>query len=54
MKKYQIIYADPLGDLSRVELFARPDSQRDLMGKNTFDGWDVWGNEVKSDLVFFK
>lgn len=29
-----------LGDLPRVELFAR----------NTTEGWDVWGNEVKCDL----
>lgn len=29
-----------VGDLPRVELFAR----------NTTDGWDVWGNEVESDL----
>jgi N6-adenosine-specific RNA methylase IME4 len=31
-----------LGDISRIELFAR--------GKT--DGWDVWGNEVKSDIAF--
>lgn len=29
------------GDLSRVELFARQKTP----------GWDVWGNEVKSDLT---
>jgi len=28
------------GDLPRIELFAR----------QKFDGWDVWGNEVKSDV----
>ena len=28
------------GDLPRIELFAR----------NTMQGWDVWGNEVKSDI----
>ena len=28
------------GDLSRIELFAR----------QKFDGWDVWGNEVESDV----
>lgn len=28
------------GDISRIELFAR----------NKFDGWDVWGNEVESDI----
>lgn len=31
-----------VGDLPRVELFAR----------NKTDGWDVWGNEVKSDIEF--
>ena len=31
---------DLCGDLPRVELFAREES----------DGWDVWGNEVNSDI----
>ena len=30
-----------MGDVPRVELFAR----------EKFPGWDVWGNEVKSDIV---
>ena len=38
------------GDIPRVELFARKDNKQDLWGKNTFDGWDVWGNEVKSSI----
>jgi len=38
------------GDISRIELFARKDRQLDLRGKTSFDGWDVWGNEVKSDI----
>ena len=29
-----------MGDLPRLELFAR----------NKADGWDVWGNEVASDV----
>ena len=29
-----------MGDLSRIELFARQKT----------DGWDVWGNEVESDI----
>jgi len=37
-------------DKVKVEIFARKDDQIDLWGKNTFDGWDVWGNEVKSDI----
>jgi N6-adenosine-specific RNA methylase IME4 len=31
-----------MGDLPRIELFARQKT----------DGWDVWGNEVKSDIAF--
>jgi len=34
------------GDLSRIELFAR--KENDLF--NEFEGWDVWGNEVESDI----
>lgn len=30
-----------VGDLPRIELFAR----------EKIDGWDVWGNEVKSDIL---
>jgi len=35
---------------TKLELFARSDKKIDLWGKNTFDGWDVWGDEVKSDI----
>ena len=38
------------GDLPRIELFARNNKQNILFGQNKFDGWDVWGNEVKSDI----
>jgi N6-adenosine-specific RNA methylase IME4 len=31
-----------VGDLPRIELFARQKT----------DGWDVWGNEIESDIVF--
>ena len=31
---------DLMGDLPKIELFAR----------NTTEGWDIWGNEVKSDI----
>jgi len=31
------------GDLPRVELFAR----------EKHEGWDVWGNEVESDIILF-
>jgi len=30
------------GDLPRIELFARQPTP----------GWDVWGNEVQSDIIF--
>ncbi len=37
-----------MGDLPRIELFARkPDLLFDAEG---YDGWDVWGNEVDSDI----
>ncbi len=37
-----------MGDLPRIELFARkPDLLFDAEG---YDGWDVWGNEVNSDI----
>ena len=37
-------------DKNKLELFARPDPQMRLDGTNTFDGWDIFGNEVKSDI----
>lgn len=39
------------GDIPRIELFARRDEKVDLWGKNTFDGWDAWGNEVESSIL---
>ena len=35
------LFVELAGDLSRVELFARQKTP----------GWDVWGNEVTSDLT---
>lgn len=35
---------------TKLELFARENPQLRLDGTNTFDGWDIWGNEVKSDI----
>jgi site-specific DNA-methyltransferase (adenine-specific) len=40
-----------MGDLPRVELFARETNQPTLTGKKLFDGWDTWGNEVKNDII---
>ncbi len=38
-KRIELLY----GDLPRIELFARQKTE----------GWDVWGNEVKSDIELF-
>jgi N6-adenosine-specific RNA methylase IME4 len=35
------------GDLPRIELFARKESQ--LFEDNSFRGWDVWGDEIVDD-----
>ena len=35
-----------MGNLPRLELFARKENRL----FDTFDSWDVWGNEVKSDI----
>lgn len=37
-----------LGYKNKIELFAR--KKENLFGNN-LEGWDVWGNEVKSDIV---
>jgi len=36
------------GDLPRIELFAR--KPQTLLEDPSFNGWDLWGNEVKSDI----
>jgi len=38
-----------VGDLTRVELFARK-PRNVLFPDINFKGWDVWGNEVESDM----
>lgn len=40
-----------MGDIPRIELFARPNDQINLWGKNTFDGWDQFGNEADKSIV---
>jgi len=35
------------GNVPRVELFAR---RRETLFGNNLEGWDVWGNEVESDV----
>ncbi len=37
-----------MGDLSRIELFARKESL--LFDSDCWAGWDIWGNEVESDI----
>ena len=45
VRKYIV---DLFGDVSRIELFARkPDL---LLNTEYYEGWDVWGNEVESDI----
>lgn len=39
-----------MGDIPRIELFARDQGDKDLWGGNRMDGWDTWGNEVESDI----
>src|SRR3990167_4592735 len=36
-----------MGDLPRLEMFARKENSL----FNKFEGWDVWGNEVESDIT---
>jgi len=37
-----------MGNLPRIELFARKEDL--LFDAEGFDGWDVWGNEVESNI----
>ena len=39
-----------MGNLPRVELFARGDKSKDLFNFNKFDEWDVFGNEVEDSI----
>lgn len=63
MKKYQIILADPpwsyndmkgndpkMGGITypSIELFARKEDS--LFEHKDWEGWDIWGNEVKNDI----
>ena len=41
-----------VGDLPRIELFARKEDL--LFDADGFEGWDVWGNEVDSDIELSK
>ena len=39
-----------IGNLPRIELFARGNKDKDLLGYNKFDGWDLWGDQCESDI----
>jgi len=39
-----------MGDLPRIELFARSNKEENLFGEKELEGWDTYGNEVKSDI----
>lgn len=39
-----------MGDIPRLELFARDREGINLFGQNRFDGWDVFGNECKNSI----
>lgn len=39
-----------MGNLPRIELFARGNRDKDLLKYNKFDGWDIMGNECESDI----
>ena len=39
-----------MGDIPRIELFARDHGLKNLWGENRLDGWDKFGNEVESDI----
>jgi len=36
-------------ELSKIELFARPNPQLNFDGKTTFHNWDTWGNEIENE-----
>lgn len=44
------LIVDLMGDLPRIELFARGDKTKDLFSFNRFDGWDTFGNEVEGSV----
>ena len=45
------LITDLMGDLPKVELFARGEKTKDLFNFNRFDGWDTFGNEVENSIV---
>ena len=45
---FRKLITDLVGELPRIELFARKEDL--LFDAEGFDGWDIWGNEVESDI----
>lgn len=39
-----------MGDIPRIELFARNNGDKNLFGENEFDGWDLFGNETVDSI----
>ena len=39
-----------MGDLPRIELFARSNKMENLFGEKELDGWDTFGNEAKDSI----
>jgi len=39
-----------MGDLPRIEMFARDNGDKNLWNENRLEGWDTWGNEVQSSV----
>ena len=35
-----------MGDLPRIELFARGDKEVDMLGYSKFKNWDTWGTGI--------
>lgn len=48
--KIRKLITELMGDIPRIELFARGDKTKDLFNFNRFDGWDTWGNQVESNI----
>ena len=44
------LITDLVGDLPRIELFARGDKTKDLFGFNKFEGWHTAGNHIDNDV----
>ena len=42
---------DLMGNLPRIELFCRDNGLINLFNEKRMDGWDTFGNEVKSDIT---